>query len=190
MNLRINNLTKKFGDSTVFSDFCYQFDSVGAYLIVGESGVGKTTLLRMIAGLDTDYIGSIENGGISNTSFMFQEYRIFPTLSALKNAGISQNTGDNASAYNLLSYLGFKPEDMKKKPRELSGGMKQRVAFVRALLKDSPILILDEPTKELDSNTVDTMLEIIRYEAQRRLVIIVTHDDISDKLPEAKIINL
>ena len=79
---------------------------------------------------------------------------------------------------------------MKKKPRELSGGMKQRVAFVRALLKDSPILILDEPTKELDSNTVDAMLEIIRCEAQRRLVIIVTHDDISDKLPEAKIINL
>ena len=190
MGIRVANLTKSFGDSIVIENLSFALPDRGLFRISGPSGVGKTTLLRMIAGLDTDYIGSIENGGISNTSFMFQEYRIFPTLSALKNAGISQNTGDNASAYNLLSYLGFKPEDMKKKPRELSGGMKQRVAFVRALLKDSPILILDEPTKELDSNTVDAMLEIIRCEAQRRLVIIVTHDDISDKLPEAKIINL
>lgn len=190
MGLKINNLTKIFGENTILSDFSYQFDNAGVYLIIGESGVGKTTLLRMIAGLDSDYTGSIENGGTNNVSFMFQEYRLFPTLSALKNAAISQRERNDALTQSLLSALGFKPEDMTKKPRELSGGMKQRVAFVRSLLKDSPILILDEPTKELDNDTVGIMLEMIRKEAMRRLVIIVTHDDISDKLPDAKTLKL
>ena len=90
----------------------------------------------------------------------------------------------------LLLKLGFKESDLKKKTHELSGGMKQRVAFVRALLKKTPILLLDEPTKELDQDTASIMLEIISEEAKKRLVIIVTHDDISNKLYGARIIRL
>lgn len=190
MILKLKNLTKSFGQHAVLSDFSYTFEKKGLWFITGDSGVGKTTLLRIIAGLDGEFDGEVENGGIGNVSFMFQEYRLFPTLSALKNAAISEMGGAHEKAANLLSRLGFKDEDMKKKPHELSGGMKQRVAFARAVLKDAPILILDEPTKELDADAVGAMLEIIKEEAIDRLVIVVTHDDMSTLRDVAHFIHL
>lgn len=189
MILKLDNLSKRFDGADIFSDLSYSFENNGIYIITGESGIGKTTLLRIIAGLDKEYDGYVKGGGVENISFMFQEYRLFPTLNALKNASlVSPNNLSEAS--KLLIRLGFKEIDLKKNPRELSGGMKQRVAFVRALLKDSPILLLDEPTKELDEDTANIMLEIINEEAKNRLVIMVTHDDISEKLNGAQIIHL
>ena len=190
MILKLKNLTKSFGEHAVLRDFSYTFEQNGLWFITGDSGIGKTTLLRIIAGLDNDFSGDVENGGIGNVSFMFQEYRLFPTLSAQKNAAISEKGGAHDRATVLLSRLGFKDEDMKKKPHELSGGMKQRVAFARAVIKDAPILILDEPTKELDADTVGVMLEIIKEEAINRLVIVVTHDDMSSLCDVAHFIRL
>ena len=189
MILKLNNLSKSFSGKEIFTNLSHTFDEKGLCFIRGESGVGKTTLLRIIAGLDSDYTGTVENGGIKNVSFMFQEYRLFPTLSALKNASIS-NGSTEESALALLTRLGFEDDDIKKKPRELSGGMKQRVAFVRAVLKNAPVLILDEPTKELDTDTVKIMLDIIKEEAKKRLVITVTHDDLSRISENARIIEL
>ena len=189
MPLKLNNVSKEFDGKSIFKSFSYKFEENGLYIVKGESGVGKTTLLRMIAGLDTRYTGFIEGGGIRNISFMFQEYRLFPTLTALKNASISVEKDFN-TASDLLTLLGFTPEDLAKFPHELSGGMKQRVAFVRALMKKSPILILDEPTKELDQNTANTMLSIIKKESEHRLIIMVTHDDIDEKTINSHIIRL
>ncbi len=190
MNLKINNLRKCFGEKNILSDFSFSFEKKGAYLILGESGVGKTTLLRIIAGLDNEYEGKIENGGVKNVSFMFQEYRLFPTLNALQNVMLAKEDCTPEEASAILLKLGFKHEDFKKKPRELSGGMKQRVTFARAITKPSPILLLDEPTKELDVDTAHSMLEIINSQANERLVIIVTHEDIVDKINNAKTIRI
>ena len=190
MSLSLKNVSKFFSDRSILDNFSYSFDEKGLYFIVGESGVGKTTLLRIIAGLDVEYEGSVENGGIGNVSFMFQEYRLFAMLSAVNNAAISVKDPTQNYAKDLLLRLGFEEEDLKKRPKELSGGMKQRVAFVRSILKKSPVLILDEPTKELDADTVRIMLDIIREEAEKRLVIVVTHDDISSMLDVAKLIRL
>ena len=175
MSLKISNLTKKFGEKVILESFSHTFDTTGLYVITGESGIGKTTLLRIIAGLDKDYTGEIVGGGINNVSFMFQEHRLFPSLNALKNAAISLQ--DTRDAEALLKRLGFEDEDLKKKPHQLSGGMKQRVAFARAVLMDAPILILDEPTKELDPESIEIMLAVIKEQAEKRLVITVTHDD-------------
>ena len=189
MILKLDNLSKQYDGYDILSSLSYSLEGPGVYIVTGESGVGKTTLLRIIAGLDNEYSGSVIGGGMENISFMFQEYRLFPALNAVKNAALA--SPDNLSeASEHLIRLGFKEADLKKKPRELSGGMKQRVAFVRALLKKSPILLLDEPTKELDQDTASIMLEIINEEAKKRLVIVVTHDDISDKLNGAQIIRL
>ena len=190
MQLKLNGISKSFAKKTIFNDLSYSFEEKGLCFIKGESGVGKTTLLRIIAGLDTDYIGTVENGGMANVSFMFQEYRLFPALSALKNAALPLKDKSTDSARELLLRLGFEDADLKKRPRELSGGMKQRVAFVRAVLKASPILILDEPTKELDRDTVEIMLDIINEEAKKRLVIVVAHDDITDFSKNAEIFHL
>ena len=162
MPLMLNEISKKFADKPIFENFSYKFLVTGLYVITGESGIGKTTLLRIIAGLDTDYIGTVENGGIKNISFMFQEYRLFPSLTALENASISIGKKADEDAYQSLIRLGFSKDDLKKFPHELSGGMKQRVSFVRAILKTAPILILDEPTKDLDAITADIMLNLIK----------------------------
>ena len=190
MQLRLNNVSKSFADRSILTKFSYTFDNTGLYFIVGESGIGKTTLLRIITGLDENYVGTVENGGKSNVSFMFQEYRLFPAINALKNAAISSKDENTDKARDLLLRLGFQDSDLTKKPRELSGGMKQRVAFVRAVLKHSPVLILDEPTKELDRDTIETMLDIINEEAKKRLVIVVTHDDVTDFSKASKILKL
>ena len=168
MSLKISNLTKKFDERIILNDFSHAFDTRGLYVITGESG-------RIIAGLDKDYTGEVADAGIENASFMFQEYRLFPSLNALKNAAISLQ--DTRDAEALLKRLGFEDEDLKKKPHQLSGGMKQRVAFARAVLMDAPILILDEPTKELDPESIGIMLAVIKEQAEKRLVITVTHDD-------------
>ena len=178
MNLSIKNLSKSFGKKTIFKDFSYEFSSTGICLISGDSGIGKTTLLRMISGLDKAFTGKISNGGISNVSFAFQEYRLFPNLNAVENVmtGVSIEDEDTLSrAKALLSELGFTDEDMKLFPSELSGGMKQRVSLARAFVKNAPILLLDEPTNELDEGLVKTVLSMIERESKKRLVIMVTH---------------
>lgn len=176
MALKLDNISKSFGNKSILDSFSYTFKNCGLYIISGESGVGKTTLLRIISNLDKDFSGTVENGGIENVSFMFQEYRLFPTLNALNNASISSKNGTYNDAELLLKRLGFSHEDMKKKPHQLSGGMKQRVTFARAVLMESPILLLDEPTKELDADTAKIITDVILEESAKRLVIAVTHD--------------
>ena len=183
--LEIKNLSKSFDGKILFKNFFYSFSDIGVYAVVGESGIGKTTLLRMIAGLDKDYDGEIIGGGIGQVSFAFQEYRLFPWLSAIDNVifAISDRKDEAVlkKAYNMLSTLGFSESDMTLYPDELSGGMKQRVSIARALLKNSEILLLDEPTKELDKANADVVRDLIVKESTKRLVILVSHrsEDIS-----------
>lgn len=190
MCLKLSNLSKAFDNRVILDNFSYSFSKTGLYVITGESGSGKTTLLRIISGLDQEYGGTVENGGIENVSFMFQEYRLFPTLSAVKNASIGQKSPITDDATKLLKRLGFLDEDLKKKPHHLSGGMRQRVSFARAVLTDSPILLLDEPTKELDVDTASIMLEVIKEESQRRLVIAVTHDVALSEMGASRLIRI
>ena len=183
--LEIKNLSKSFDGKTLFGNFNLSFKDKGVYAIVGESGIGKTTLLRMIAGLDNDYTGEIVGGGTKKVSFAFQEYRLFPWLSAIDNVvfAISDRKDEavRKKAYDMLLTLGFSESDMNLTPSGLSGGMKQRVSIARAMLFDRPILLLDEPTKELDPVNSDIVRSLILEESKRRLVILVTHrqEDVS-----------
>lgn len=194
MSLVIKNLTKSFGEKLLFSNFSYSFGENGLYVLKGESGAGKTTLLRIIAGLDTDYTGEIIGGGVSNVSFCFQEHRLFPFVSAFNNivkvSFKEENETNKELTRKLLSRLNFKDSDMKLPPEKLSGGMRQRVDFARAVLKESKILILDEATKELDALLADKMLDIIKEESKKRLVIMVTHKEDEIKNLNAEIITV
>ena len=179
MSLKLRNVKKSFGDKVIFNGFDYLFPDTGIFALIGDSGVGKTTLLRMIAGLDNKYSGEIIGGGIKNTAFAFQEYRLFPTVTALENAVIANgNLSDEelkSRATSLLSELGFSEKDLSLYPFELSGGMRQRISLVRAFLRNTPILILDEPTKELDETIRKALYKIIKRESEHRLVILVSH---------------
>lgn len=180
MGLRISNLKKSFDGKIIFDGFSYNFSDRGLYAITGRSGIGKTTLLRMISGLDTKYTGTVEGGGFKNVSYAFQEYRLFPTLSALDNVILANHDAKNeentSDAKKLLFSLGFTNEEMQLLPHQLSGGMKQRVSLARAFLKKAPVLLLDEPTKELNAELSDTVINIMKTEAEKRLVIMVSHN--------------
>ena len=129
--------------------------------------------------------GEILGGGFSNVSVAFQEYRLFPALSAIENVTEATNSS-LIEAEKMLQNLGFSKSDMNLRPEKLSGGMKQRVSLARAILKKTPILLLDEPTKELDSEIKTALYTIIKNESKKRLVIFISHsqDDIDALNPE------
>ena len=179
MSLIIKNLTKKFDDKTIIDNLSYEFPDHGVVAITGESGIGKTTLLRIISGLEKNYDGEVLGSGFSNVSFAFQEYRLFSNLSALDNVIFAISDTKNEAvvkkAKDMLLSLGLKESDFDLFPGELSGGMKQRVSLARAFLKDAPTLLLDEPTKELDKENITLLTAVIQKISEGRLVVIVTH---------------
>ena len=176
MPLIIKNLNKSFESKKIFDNFSYTFAENGIYVLVGASGRGKTTLLRIIAGLDKDYAGELITEPVA---YSFQEYRLFPVLTALENLTSilwERPTMDQIqSAKNLLAFFGFTDEDMQLYPNALSGGMKQRVSLCRALLSDRKILLLDEPFKELDDALREKLRSILAKEAKTRLIILTAH---------------
>ena len=178
MGVEIKNLVKSFGEKQIFNGFSYSFGDTGLYIISGSSGIGKTTLLRMISGLDGRFSGEILRSG--ECSFAFQEYRLFPTLSALDNVlftNYDKKSDEAVSKCRTMLYeMGFLEDELSRLPSELSGGMKQRVSLARAFVSDRAVLLLDEPTKELDREIARIILDIVKRDAAKRLVIMVTHN--------------
>ena len=180
MPLIIDKVNKNFAEKVILENFSYEFKENGIYVLTGDSGTGKTTLLRMISGLDTDYTGSITGAGIGNVAFAFQEYRLFPQLTAIENV-IFANSDTKIEAVvkkakKVLKSLGISENDFDLLPHELSGGMKQRVSLARAFVNNSPVLLLDEPTKELDRENAAAVINEIKKQSLNRLVIMVSHN--------------
>ena len=176
MSLKITNLTKKFDNKIIFKNFSYEFKENGIYVLSGDSGKGKTTLLRIIAGLDKRYDGYVTNVSVS---YAFQEYRLFPVLTALENITkiLWQTPSEDQvnAAKNMLRYFGFTDSDLKLYPRELSGGMKQRVSLSRAFLASKNVILLDEPFKELDNNLRYKLRELLKEYSKDSLIILTAH---------------
>ena len=179
MSLKIKNLYKNFGRKVIFNDFNYEFADNGVYALVGESGIGKTTFLRIISSLDKDFRGELVFSREALISVAFQEHRLLPTVNAINNVLISAfdtfTKADYEITKNLLKRLNFSESDMKLYPNEMSGGMKQRISLARALLFPHNILLLDEPTKELDEGLREAVYEIINEQAKCSLVILSSH---------------
>lgn len=185
MKIQINNLTKKYGDKVVFDAYSNTFDFDGILLLKGVSGLGKTTLMRIIAGLEKADKGKITNTAKS-ISFMFQEDRLIPFISVLKNLTA---VCSEEKALHYLKHMGLENEK-DNSPLSLSGGMRRRVALARALCFESELVILDEPFKGLDEELKSTICEIIKGESKKRDFIIISHDSQDAKILNAKIIEL
>ena len=191
--LELRNISKKFGDKQILKDFNLIVPEKQVLAIVGPSGGGKTTLLRMLAGLETIDSGQvIYNGEILDVAelekrnllgFVFQDFQLFPHLSVLENLILSPIHTMNVSkdeaeekAQGLLARLGLS-EHAKAYPYSLSGGQKQRVALARAMMINPEIIGYDEPTSALDPAL---RLEVEKLILQNREMgmtqIVVTHD--------------
>lgn len=186
--LEIKNLTKQY-DQVVIDNLSIVFPSRGLVMILGRSGCGKTTLLNLIGGLDLNYQGEIyidhqnikevKNYRRNHVGFIFQDFNLINWL----------NTKDNYLLPRFFTNIIFKRalEDQeeklelnklkKKKIKVLSGGQKQRVAMLRAMVKNVDILLCDEPSGSLDKENAKIVFDLLKKEAQERLVIVITHDE-------------
>ncbi len=177
--ISLKKITKKFGGEAVLNDFSCDIDKSTA--IMGPSGKGKTTLIRIIAGLTLPDSGSVEFSARPKFSVVFQEDRLFNDFSATDNVSVVldkklSKAESRRIASELLFELLISPEDQNKAVKDFSGGMKRRVAIARALAAESDILILDEPYKGLDEHTRAVCAEVIKKYSADKLVLMVTHD--------------
>ena len=199
--LEVKNIHKtyKTGDlvQTALNDVSLSFRDNEFVSILGPSGSGKTTLLNIIGGLDRYDEGDLIINGISTKhykgrdwdtyrnhtiGFVFQSYNLIPHQTLLSNvelaltiAGVKRKERKRR-ALEALDKVGLK-EQAHKKPNQLSGGQMQRVAIARALVNNPKILLADEPTGALDSNTSVQVMKLLEEVAKDRLVIMVTHND-------------
>lgn len=178
MELDIKNASKRFEGKTVLDDFSLKFPQSGVVCLFGPSGCGKTTLLNCIAGLEHLDSGEIAGEKGHKISYLFQEDRLLPWISARENvaAVLHGNEQQNAEeAARWLSLVGLRGEE-EKFPNELSGGMRQRVAIARALAYGGDLYLLDEPFHALDAEAKQDVIALIREKTPNALKILVTHD--------------
>ncbi|TQI65630.1 ABC transporter ATP-binding protein [Clostridium sp. KNHs216] len=176
--MKIDHLTKNYNGKTVLEQFSLELPSTGTVCLFGPSGCGKTTLLNCIAGLEPFDSGEIEGAGTGKISYLFQENRLLPWISAKDNiaAVLRGKAGQNAEqAEKWLSLVGL-AEAGNKRPAELSGGMRRRVALARALAYGGDLYLMDEPFQGLDAERRDEMIALLQKETAGALKIIVTHD--------------
>lgn len=201
MVLTVEKISKQFNNEDVIRDYNLTIDSNEIVVLVGRSGTGKTTFLRIINNLETTDKGTVringdalvEDGNYASTEaqrgyqnrigMVFQNYELFPNLNVLDNlveAPLAQKIDSRenleARALDLLESMDI-ADKAQNMPSTLSGGQAQRVAIARAMMLDPDILCFDEPTSALDSDTAAEIGKLIQEIAGRGTgILIVTHD--------------
>lgn len=185
MAIYIDNISKSFDDKIVLKNFSLNIPDKSNICIMGESGCGKTTLLKLILGLEKIDSGKIT--GVKNKKIYacFQEDRLVENLTAYRNIKIvADKKISKESLIHEFTKIGLDNSVCDSKIRILSGGMKRRIAILRALVVDSDVVILDEPTKGLDDVNKKIVLDYILEKTKDKILICVTHS-----LDEAKYIS-
>lgn len=194
----LNNVSKKYKDLDILLHANYRFKDGTLTCVLGNSGAGKSTLLNLIAGLDIDYDGEIENlcfkeknfsnknlsnYRFNNVGFIFQDYHLLNGYTVLENVIMGAHLDSELTkeekiekTLNLLTELGLKNK-ANQMVHELSGGQKQRASIARALMNDPKIILADEPTAALDELNSDGVMKILKRLARNRTVIVITHSE-------------
>lgn len=188
--------TRKDDTHYILKDMTIDFEQGQFYSVVGPSGSGKTTFLSLASALDVPKEGKIlfkgkdiKKIGLTNfrnkhVSIVFQSYNLLPYMTALQNVMTAMEiTGSKQKnkkeyALKMLQKVGISPEKAKQKVLTLSGGQQQRVSIARALSCESPLIVADEPTGNLDEQTAHDIIQLFEELAhtENKCVIVVTHD--------------
>jgi ABC-type Fe3+/spermidine/putrescine transport system ATPase subunit len=193
--IELNNITHSYGAKPVLRNFNLNIDNGGLTCLLGSSGCGKTTILRLIAGLETPENGKViirdrtvtENNRIvipphqRNIGFIFQDLALWPHFTVYKNIafGLIERKEKNVkkTVFKMLEFFGLQDE-AEKYPHQLSGGQKQLVAISRSLILKPDVLLMDEPLANIDVKLKRIILEHIKNLKQNfdTTIIYVTHD--------------
>ena len=196
MNLQLKNLAKRYGDSVVFSNVSLDVAPGEFVAIVGESGVGKSTLLNCMAGLDSWDEGSVTLKGIDlgslpddqrallrrqHVGFVFQAFHVLPHLDVAQNVALPLlllGKPDEARVQAMLDAVGLQGLGARL-PQQLSGGQLQRVAIARALVHRPGLLLADEPTGNLDPTTAAKVMDALIAQTREHgaSLVLVTHSE-------------
>lgn len=176
MPILIKELSKRFNDIVLYQNWNAIVKENGVTCIMGPSGSGKTTLLHIMMGLKKADTGTIEGMEGKKMTCVFQEDRLCEGIDAIQNVLlVCDNTINHLHVEEEFTKVGL--TDYENKPAsELSGGMKRRVAIVRALLPKSDIVFLDEPFKGLDEKLKKRVINYVKEKVVGKTVILVTHD--------------
>ena len=178
--MKIDSITKTFDEKTVFKDFSLDIRKGSRTAILGPSGRGKSTLFSLMLGLSKPDSGSITGGG--RLSALFQEDRLLENMSVMNNLLLV--TDDRDRIGKLLEALDLDGEE-RNRVRNLSGGMKRRVALLRALLTSYDTLLLDEPFGPLDEDMKRRCARLILEEIGNRTLVVITHQEDDIELLDA-----
>lgn len=183
--IELCNLYKSFENEKVIENLNYSFFSNEIVVLLGYSGVGKSTLLRIISGLDNQYQGEVRYASDINISksiipIVFQSFdQLLPWYTVKKNILLPYKKENNKlTLFNEIIEILDLRDALNKYPKELSGGMKQRTAIARALLAETKVILFDEPFSSLDISMRQSLQELI-LKIQRKFhqtIIFVTHD--------------
>jgi len=193
-NIHLKNITKKYGTQSIIHNLNLKIHDNNFTVFIGPSGCGKSTLLRLISGLESVTSGEIyiDQKNVTfmppkerNLSMVFQDYALYPHMNIYDNIGFAltlkkmDKTKIDQKVLDISSTMGL-DNLLMHKPSELSGGQRQRVAMARALVRDTPLILLDEPLSNLDSQLRTTLRkELVRLKQKiNRNMIYVTHDQI------------
>lgn len=180
--IRLHNLHAGYDGLPIFADFDLHIPARTWTCILGRSGVGKTTLLRLLAGLRLPVSGEITAGGrplTGRVAYMAQQDLLLPWLTARQNvelgARLRGQRPDRTRAIDLLNRVGLSLE-ADRRPAALSGGQRQRVALARTLMENRPIVLMDEPFSALDAITRLRLQDLAAELLVDRTVVLITHD--------------
>ena len=188
MDIIVKNLCKSYDHNQVLDHFSCTFREKKMTCIMGKSGIGKSTLLSILMGLEKADDGTVSGIEHQKISAIFQENRLFENLDAVTNIHITTGKTKEEIA-GFLKKMGL--DDVAGKPvSEYSGGMKRRVAIARALLAEYDILIMDEPLQGLDAETKEKVATVIKTQTAGKTVLFVTHDEKEAEFFEAERVEL
>ncbi len=170
--IKFSNVFFSYGEKEVLKSFNLEINKGDRVSLSGESGVGKTTVLRLIMGLERAQSGEVKIESSAKISAAFQEDRLLPFKTVLENLTLFSS---QEKAIEILNDLGL--ADVKDKyPNELSGGMARRVSIARALVSGGDIFIFDEPFNGIDDDNVKISAELINRHTKEKTVIMVSHN--------------
>ena len=189
-------VSKRYGDHVVLSGLGLVLPPGGVTALTGPNGVGKTTVARLLLGLETPDAGTIDGLHGLRRSAVFQEDRLCMHLDAIANVRLvldrerRSGSAARATVEEELALVGIEGEDATKPVRELSGGQRRRVAIARAMATPADLVVLDEPFTGLDAETKPAVMAYVRERIAGRTAVLISHDPAEVEFFGARVVRL